>query len=319
MSLGVDPRNDYAFRCVFGNEQHKNILIHLLNAVLRPPVHQQITAVEILNPFTLPVVLEDKQLILDIKAQDQTGRLFNVEMQMVPHAGLRDRLLYYWAKLYATQLIEGENYTLLRPVISICFLDSVLFKEVSAFHLLFQLVSLNTKLILTNHLQMHLFQLPRFTKKLEELTDPLDKWLYFLNNGKQMDSNNLPPQFHQPEYREAVKILKQLTQEDIERERFEAREKARRDLAAWQQYIEEAKAELQQAQAEAQQAQAEVQQAQAEAQQARKKIIQELIEQIHLCEAVLNRELTSSEQLQTLSEEKLRDVLTGLRQEVLGK
>lgn len=37
MILGIDPKNDYAFKRVFGSEQHTNILIHLLNAVLDLP------------------------------------------------------------------------------------------------------------------------------------------------------------------------------------------------------------------------------------------------------------------------------------------
>ena len=36
MGLGIDPKNDYAFKCVFGSEHHTRILVHLLNAVLDP-------------------------------------------------------------------------------------------------------------------------------------------------------------------------------------------------------------------------------------------------------------------------------------------
>ena len=49
------------------------------------------------------------------------------------------RLLYYWALLHSRQLEEGEDYTQLRPTISICFVNSVLFAEVSDYHLCFEL------------------------------------------------------------------------------------------------------------------------------------------------------------------------------------
>ena len=34
--LGIDPKNDFAFKRVFGSEHHPRVLIHLLNAVLDP-------------------------------------------------------------------------------------------------------------------------------------------------------------------------------------------------------------------------------------------------------------------------------------------
>ena len=82
MMVGIDPRNDFAFKCVFGNEQHTDILIHLLNAVLSPQGDRRVERVWIINPISRLTHLDDKQLILDIKAQDESGRLFDVEMQM---------------------------------------------------------------------------------------------------------------------------------------------------------------------------------------------------------------------------------------------
>jgi predicted transposase/invertase (TIGR01784 family) len=87
MILGIDPKNDYAFKCVFGSERHTRILIHMLNAVLQPPPEQRVLSVEILNPISEPVVLDEKLSILDVKARDQSGRQFNVEMQMATHPG----------------------------------------------------------------------------------------------------------------------------------------------------------------------------------------------------------------------------------------
>lgn len=110
MVLGVDPKNDFAFKCVFGSERHTGILVDVLNSVLRPLPDRRVVSVEILNPMTEPVVLDEKLSILDVKARDQAGRQFNVEMQMVPHPIFAERFLYYWAKLYSGQLIAGDRY-----------------------------------------------------------------------------------------------------------------------------------------------------------------------------------------------------------------
>jgi hypothetical protein len=47
----VSPRNDLAFKKIFGNENRKNILISFLNAVLNLQGDRTIEDLEILNPY----------------------------------------------------------------------------------------------------------------------------------------------------------------------------------------------------------------------------------------------------------------------------
>ena len=99
MLIGIEPTVDYAFKRVFGRTENADILISLLNAVLGRPAGERIASLEILNPFLPQERLDDKAAVLDIKARDESGRLFNVEMQIRPHHALRERLLYYWARV----------------------------------------------------------------------------------------------------------------------------------------------------------------------------------------------------------------------------
>jgi len=50
----------------------------LLNAILR--TEKPIVSVEILNPFSYQEFTDAKQIILDVRARDSTGRWFNVDM-----------------------------------------------------------------------------------------------------------------------------------------------------------------------------------------------------------------------------------------------
>ena len=84
MILGIDPKVDYAFKHLFGREETRPILIDVLNSILSPPPGHHIRDIELLNPFNPKEAVDDKMSILDIKARDQSGRQFNVEMQMVP-------------------------------------------------------------------------------------------------------------------------------------------------------------------------------------------------------------------------------------------
>ena len=74
MLVTVDPRNDYAFKSVFGSQRHARVLRHLLNAILVPQ-GLRIHSVQVLNPLSEIQDLDDKKLILDVKATDESGRL----------------------------------------------------------------------------------------------------------------------------------------------------------------------------------------------------------------------------------------------------
>src|SRR5689334_8392893 len=109
MVIGIDPKVDLAFKKVLGSPEHAEITIHFLNAVLGGS--PRITFVEILNPILDQEYDDDKLAILDIRAQDDQGRIFNIEMQSSTEAGLRQRLAFYVASLYAGQMHSGDSYS----------------------------------------------------------------------------------------------------------------------------------------------------------------------------------------------------------------
>ena len=78
----VNVKNDFAFRKIFGNENRKETLISFLNAVLDFHGDQRITEVTILNPYQLPKLKGGKVTIIDVKATDQAGRTYIIEMQV---------------------------------------------------------------------------------------------------------------------------------------------------------------------------------------------------------------------------------------------
>lgn len=115
MILGIDPKVDYAFKHLFGRDSTRPILIDLVDRVLNPAPGHHIREIELLNPFNPKEALDDKLSILDIKARDQSGRQFNIEMQVLPFASYEKRILYYACKLYQQQFYEGQEYLELKP------------------------------------------------------------------------------------------------------------------------------------------------------------------------------------------------------------
>lgn len=119
----VDVKNDIAFRKIFGNENKKIILLSFLNAVMKLEGSSRIADVEIVNPYQLPIIKNLKASIIDVKARDERGNTYIVEMQVAEPDGLDKRLLYYASKDYARQIEKGEDYTELKPVIFIGIFD----------------------------------------------------------------------------------------------------------------------------------------------------------------------------------------------------
>lgn len=69
-----------------------------------------VVEVEILNPYNEREFLDDKLSIVDVKARDQAGRLYQIEIQLRNIPDLPARILYGWTDLYSAQLQDGDGY-----------------------------------------------------------------------------------------------------------------------------------------------------------------------------------------------------------------
>ena len=137
MRIGIRPINDFAFKKIFGTIANKSALISFLNAVLC--LHPPIVDVTIANPYNFQDFLDDKLSILDIKAIDANGAIYNIEMQLTIFDGLVQRIVFYGCEIYAGQLNAGDDYTQLNPVFSICLVNGVLWKDAIKVHHVFRL------------------------------------------------------------------------------------------------------------------------------------------------------------------------------------
>ena len=117
MSTFISPTSDIFIKYLLGSEENKDLLISFVNAVLTDSNFTTIVSAEIKNPFNVKTFPIDKESIVDIKAADETGRQYNIEVQTTGDESFKARSLYYWAKLYTSQLLEGDDYTKLKPTI----------------------------------------------------------------------------------------------------------------------------------------------------------------------------------------------------------
>ncbi len=100
----LDPKSDVAFKKLFGNMAHKNILISFLNSVLERAETAQIVNVVINDPANVPDNISIKYSIVDVRCTDQNGHQYIVEMQVVREADYAARAQYYSALTLSKQL-----------------------------------------------------------------------------------------------------------------------------------------------------------------------------------------------------------------------
>ncbi len=182
----VDVKNDIAFRKIFGNENKKIILISFLNAVMRLGEKEAIVDVEILNPYQLPIIRNLKASIIDVKARDKKGKTYIIEMQVAEPDGLDKRLLYYASKEYSQQIESGELYTKLKPVIFIGIFDFK-FTEGGKYLSHHAVCDVENGERTIKDMDFYFIELPTFTKQLLELTEVIDKWIYFIKEAENLE------------------------------------------------------------------------------------------------------------------------------------
>ncbi len=119
----LSPKVDFVFKRIFGTEENKDVLAHFLNSVFEDSGEPLIADVEILNPFLEKEALSDKLAVLDVKARTESGTLINVEVQLWNNQDMENRTLYYWAKLFQSQLKEGDSYYALQKAVTINVVD----------------------------------------------------------------------------------------------------------------------------------------------------------------------------------------------------
>ncbi|MCH1624446.1 Rpn family recombination-promoting nuclease/putative transposase [Fredinandcohnia sp. SECRCQ15] len=106
---------------------------------------------------------DGKSVKLDFTVVTSTDEKINIEVQVINNHDMPERILYYWAKTYASSITSGQPYTLLKPTIMISILNYPLFpSETNSFHTCFRITEDTEQFLWSNHLEFHVFDLSAF-------------------------------------------------------------------------------------------------------------------------------------------------------------
>ena len=196
LSKFLDPKNDVAFKKVFGSEKHKDILIHFINDILELKGNYQIEEVEFLSPIQDAEIAHKKQSIVDVLCKDKNGVQIIVEMQVAPTKGFEKRAQYYAAKAYSRQLNSGKEddgkYQNLKEVIFIAIADCIIFPEKKEYKSDHVLLDKNSHEHDLQDFSLTFIELPKFNKtNIDELSNILEKWCFFFKNASKTSAEDL--------------------------------------------------------------------------------------------------------------------------------
>jgi predicted transposase/invertase (TIGR01784 family) len=264
----IDPRVDIAFKKIFGVEENKDLLMSLINSIvseedqvseviLLNPYNQQnfkhteessSVARRMSGELAEPILIGeqkripkydnanaevskvyDKLSILDIIASSESGKQYNIEIQISDEESYQKRALYYWGKLYTDQLQKAQRYSSLSKTIGIHILNFVCFNDLEEYHNKFHVVESEGGSRYFRDFEIHTVELGKFeNEESKELSDfiasirsALDMWVAFLTRNEIFDRNNLPPELNDASLKKALSVLDIMNFTSDERESYE--------------------------------------------------------------------------------------------------
>ena len=220
----ITPQNDVAFKIIFADEKHKNVLMHFLNSAI--DAEDKIVDVEIMNGEITKEHVSMKGSRLDILAKTNSNHLIDIEMQVSRDPHMVARTLYYWAKLFSGQLIVGDDYEQLRKTITINILNFRLFGD-DAYWRKCCLSDKETMKQLTDLLEIQFLELNKM-RKLDE-NSPITFWVEFFKDPYSETCKELYKIV--PELKEAKDILEMAKADPEKRKLMQDREDAARNYA----------------------------------------------------------------------------------------
>ena len=223
----MPAKSDIIFKLFFSDERNRGFLISFLKSVLKLPLDEY-TDIQISDPHLKREYPGDKLAILDVKIKTKTEKWINIELQLQIAPEMRERIVLYASKMVAAQIDSGDDYNVIKQVISIVITGEILIPEHNEYHDIFTYYSSKTNAEFTDLTEIHTLELPKLPKESDG-TDLYD-WLEFINANSEEELAMLAAK--SPQMEAPIEKLLEINQDKEARMHFEAREKQRRDSMA---------------------------------------------------------------------------------------
>ena len=179
----INPYTDFGFKKLFGTPLNKDLLISFLNSLFEGK--EVVSDLTYLNGENLGNGYGDRRAIFDVYCENEQGETFIVEMQKAEQQFFKDRSVFYSTFPIQNQGKRGIWDFKLKGVYTVGILDFVFpdyeYPQDSLRHEV-ELVDVDDKHVFYDKLTFLYLEMPKFTKKEDELETMFDKWLFVLHN-----------------------------------------------------------------------------------------------------------------------------------------
>ena len=184
-----------------------------------------INSIVLKNPIDTAEREDEKETIMDIRAETSSGEELDIEMQSGNLRVYPDRVLFYGGRLVNSSLQQGFKYDKMKKSIVVSIINGILFAELDSCHSIFDVRERQTGLLLSDRLEFHFLELGKVDgqKPVEALTEAerLAAYLKYANDEEKQDY------VQEIIYSEGLTMTenayRKVTQDEIEYERMESR------------------------------------------------------------------------------------------------
>ncbi|XLP22393.1 Rpn family recombination-promoting nuclease/putative transposase [Bacillus toyonensis] len=242
----VNLRVDFAFKQLFGSRGNEQILMQFLNVTLASSLSSPIRTLKIEDPHLHREYEKDKLSILDVLATLDDETQVSIEIQLNDQHDFLKRSLYYWSRLYASQMQKSGSYDSLRKTITINILNFPVFPEYETFHITGKLWDIQLQKLLLDDLELHVIEIPKLMAQWkEEQVNPWEddfvRWLLLLSANEDTQLTHTLEEIamnRDPILKDAMQKWEKMSQDPAFRMSYEARQKALIDEASKYKYAE---------------------------------------------------------------------------------
>ncbi|HQS83716.1 MAG TPA: Rpn family recombination-promoting nuclease/putative transposase [Alphaproteobacteria bacterium] len=178
----LDPRNDLAFKRIFGTPRNSDILIHFLNDILGLK-DDPIQTVTFLKVNQDPAVAAERQSIVDVMCEDEKHNKFIIEMQLARDPGFVKRAQYYASKTYIDQRDNRVDYKDLKNVRFLAIYEENLFSKKTDYISYHEMRDIKTHENDLDSFKFIFLELSKFKNKKGNLKTLTQKWAYFFKHA----------------------------------------------------------------------------------------------------------------------------------------
>ncbi len=166
---------------------HEDLLLSVVNSVMRNKHLQEFKKVEVKNPFNLKESHLEQETIMDVKAVTDTNETIILEVQVKGSEIFIDRVVDYIMQngkiteeiLLPKNKIKKEKLLLRNPkqVVSINFLGFTLYKDFELAHTMHMIHCCETGKISSQKISLHMLDLTKDVETIED--EELKQWFNF--------------------------------------------------------------------------------------------------------------------------------------------